>query len=80
MQNRKSQNEQVLDYIREFGSITQLEALADLGCMRLAPRVSELRKAGYPVKSERVPVKNRYGQTCYISRYTLDRPREVLTL
>jgi hypothetical protein len=55
----------------EFGGITQLEALRDLGCMRLASRISDLRRRGYIIKSERVAVKNRYGEKSYIKRYSL---------
>ena len=40
------QTERVLDYIKRFGSITQLEALADLGIMRLGARVWDLRQEG----------------------------------
>lgn len=39
-----TQNQRVLDYIAETGGITQLEALNELGVMRLASRVSDLRK------------------------------------
>lgn len=35
------QAERVLKYMRDFGSITQLEAMQDLGCMRRA-RVSTI--------------------------------------
>lgn len=72
MLDRKStQAERIIDYMNEFGSISQLEALRDLSCMRLASRISELRKAGYPIKSEIEAVKNRYGENCYIKRYSL---------
>lgn len=64
-----TQTERVLAYIREFGSITQLEALRDLGVMRLASRVSDLRKQGYNISGKNEAVKNRYGETCYIKRY-----------
>lgn len=57
--------------MEEFGSITQLEALSDLGCMRLASRITDLRKEGYVIESSRDKVKNRYGETCYIKRYRL---------
>ena len=61
MENHKpTQNQRVLDYIKEFGSITQLEALRDLGVMRLASRISDLRRQGYNIVSERETVKNRY--------------------
>ena len=69
--SKSTQTERVLDYIEEFGSITQLDALRDLGVMRLASRVSDLKRKGYPIESESVPVTNRYGETCYIKRYSL---------
>lgn len=66
-----TQNDRVLQYIREFGSITQLEALQDLGVMRLASRVSDLRRQGVKIASKTEAVKNRYGETCHIKRYSL---------
>ena len=66
-----TQNDRVLQYIREFGSITQLEALQDLGVMRLASRVSDLRRQGFKIVSKTEAVKNRYGETCHIKRYSL---------
>lgn len=69
--SKPTQNERILRYIDEFGSITQLEALKDLGVMRLASRISDLRKQGYPIESTVETVKNRYGEPCYIKRYSL---------
>lgn len=66
-----TQNDRVLQYIREFGSITQLDALQDLGVMRLASRVSDLRRQGVKIVSKTEAVKNRYGETCHIKRYSL---------
>lgn len=57
--------------MRMFGSITQYEAMRDLGVMRLASRVSELRKMGIPIEDTMIPVKNRFGETCYIKQYRL---------
>jgi hypothetical protein len=72
VEHKPTQNERILDYIEEFGSITQLEALTDLGVMRLASRISDLRKEGFPIVSETVAVKNRFGENCYIKRYRLE--------
>lgn len=69
--SKAKQTDRVLDYIREFGSITQLEALQDLGVMRLASRVSDLKRQGYPIEGRIEAVKNRYGEKCYIKRYTV---------
>ena len=72
MDERKpTQAERVLDYITTFGSITQFEALQDLGVMRLASRVSDLKKQGYPIISTMETVKNRYGEKCYVKRYSI---------
>lgn len=69
--SKPTQAERVLAYIEKFGSITQYEALQDLGVMRLASRISELKKNGYPIQSEVVSVKNRFEEDCYIKRYSL---------
>lgn len=72
VQTKPTQNERILDYIAEFGSITQLQALQDLGVMRLASRISDLRRQGYNITSESIAVKNRYKEKCYIKRYKLE--------
>lgn len=62
----------VLEYIEEHGGITQFEALQDLGVMRLASRISNLKKEGYRITDEWVDVKNRFGETCRVKRYKLE--------
>lgn len=74
VQSKPTQNERILAYMSEFGGITQLEALRDLGVMRLASRISDLRRKGFDIVSERVTVNNRWGERCPIKRYSL---REV---
>ncbi len=71
VQSKPTQNERILDYIDEFGSITQIEALRDLGVMRLASRISDLKRKGYNVISTKETVKNRYGEVTHIKRYSL---------
>ncbi len=66
-----TQSERVLDYIKEFGSITQLDAIRDLGIMRLASRVSDLKKSGVYITSKYEKVKNRYGEETQIKRYSI---------
>lgn len=70
--SKATQADRVLQYIEDFGSITQLDALNDLGVMRLASRISDLKKQGYPITSKIEAVKNRYGENCYIKRYSLE--------
>ena len=70
VESKPTQNERILDYIEEFGSITQLDAFRDLGVMRLASRISDLRSKGYNIVSKTEAVKNRYGESCHIKRYS----------
>lgn len=68
-----TQEQRVLEYIRENGSITQLEALNELGVMRLASRISSLRKQGFNIVGESVTVKNRFNENCHIKKYREER-------
>lgn len=74
--SRPTQAQRVLDYIEQFGSITQHEASLDLGIMRLASRVSELKKLGHNIKGETITVKNRFGENCYVKRYSMGGDRD----
>lgn len=69
--SKGTQAERVLAYINTFGSITQYEAFMDLGIMRLASRIADLKKEGYIFDSEIVAVKNRFGENCYVKKYSL---------
>lgn len=71
MHTRPTQSMRILNYMREHGSITQDDASKKLGVMRLASRISELKKNGYIITSKMVRVKNRYGETCRVKRYSL---------
>lgn len=70
---KATQAKRVLEYIRETGSITQLEALRELGVMRLASRITDLKRQGYAIVRDTVPIKTRYGNT-YIARYREVKP------
>ena len=69
--SKATQADRILDYMERFGSITQYEALQDLGVMRLASRISDLKNMGYPIKGEIVTVRNRFEEDCYVKRYSL---------
>lgn len=69
--HKPTQNKRIIDYLRKRGSITQFEALSELGIMRLASRISDLRRLGYAIESEMVVVKNRFDEECRVKRYRL---------
>ena len=68
---KQTQCQKVLEYMRKYGSITQLEALADIGCMRLASRISDLRNRGYAIGRRMKTGKNRYGDSVSFAEYYL---------
>jgi len=71
MAKKLSQCERIVRYIEEKGSITQLDALREFGCMRLASRISDLKRQGVPVTRTIETAKNRYGEPISYARYSL---------
>lgn len=69
---KSTQCEKVLAYMRQFGSITQFDALHDIGCMRLASRISDLRQQGIPIGRRIKTGKNRYGDSVSFAEYYLE--------
>ena len=70
---KRTQCDKVLEYMRRYGSITQLEALRDIGCMRLASRISDLRYQGYAIGRRMKTSKNRDGEdVCFAEYYLIE--------
>lgn len=61
----------IRDYLRAHYGITQLEATHKFGITRLAAVIFLLRRDGYVIDSEIVPVVNRYGEKTKVTRYHL---------
>lgn len=70
---KKSQEERILSFIKRHGKITTLDAFNEIGCSRLSARIFDLRQMGHDIVSERIEVKNRYGEKCYVVAYRLRR-------
>ena len=51
-----------VDFLKENGSITSLDAIKEIGCLRLASRIVDLKKLGYNIKSKTEFSVNRYGE------------------
>ena len=68
---KKTQKQRILDYIKEFGSITSLEAYSELGITQLGARLDQLKREGYMVSTEFEKGKNRYGEKVKYKRYRL---------
>ena len=66
---KKNQKSRILDYIKQFGSITSWEAYNELGITQLGARIDQLQKEGYEFKTEWEHKKNRYGNDVSFKRY-----------
>ncbi len=67
--------ERVLNYIKEFGSITTLDSIKDLGYTRLSDGIYRLRKDGIEIKSRIEHGKNRWGEDTIFKRYYIYEDR-----
>ena len=66
-----TQCERIIAYIKEFGSISPMEAFRDLGVTELATRVSEMKAEGIEFDQKYEKAKNRYGEDVHYMRYFL---------
>lgn len=68
-----TQKELVLDYIREHGRITPMEAFSYLGITKLATVVSDLiRHDGVCIRKQMVKSKNRFGKPVIYMSYSME--------
>lgn len=67
----QTQKEMVLAWLKARGSITLLEAMKELGIMRLGARIFDLRADGYPIISSVETTQNRFGVPTTYARYIL---------
>ena len=66
-----TQCDRILRHMKDYGSITSLEAMNEYGIMRLASRISDLREQGYPIGRRMKTGKNRYGESVSFAEYYL---------
>ena len=66
-----TQIEKIINYIEKHGSITPLEATTELGVMRLASRICDIKRLGYDVVTETVNSVNRDGTPTRYARYKI---------
>lgn len=69
---RVTKHAQVLNHLKEHGSITSWDAIRDYGATRLSAIIFNLRKEGYNISTETVLAKDRNGNTCQFAKYTLE--------
>ena len=66
-----SQNDKVLNYLKEHKKITSMDAINKLRITRLSSRISDLRKRGIDIDTEIVYKRDADGNPIHYSVYTL---------
>lgn len=77
MNMKITQCERILRHLRDYGSITSLEAITEYGILRLAARISDLKKEGHHIVSETAIGENRYHEKVHYSIYRLIETKEI---
>lgn len=73
---KETQCQRILTYIKDFGSITSLQAMQDLGCMRLASRINDLKRMGFPIRKRSASAINRYNEKVYFAEYYIEEEKQ----
>lgn len=68
---KKTQSEQILEYMRTHGSITPMDAMLKLHCMRLGARIFDLKREGHNIRTKIESFKSEDGHTSHFARYFL---------
>lgn len=66
-----TQNQMVLNHLKNNGTLTRLEALNLYGISELNTRVCNLRAEGHLIGSTSKSVRNKYGRKVNVSEYYL---------
>ena len=69
-----SQSEMLMAYLAQGHEISQLEAITNLGIGRLAARIFDIKRKGFPVITEMREVKKANGEKAHVAYYKMKTP------
>jgi hypothetical protein len=68
---KTTQDERLLDYLKDNHSINPLEAWTELGIYRLSACIHRLRKVGWNIDTDTIGVFNQFDELCMVGDYKL---------
>ena len=68
-----NQAQRIHTYLLTGRSLTRLQSWDLLGVLECPARISELRKDGVEINTEMVSVKNKYGESVRVAKWTIDQ-------
>ncbi len=66
-----TQTEKIKRHLELYGAITPLDALNEYGIMRLASRISDLKRSGMEIEKRMIKNKNRFGEEVCFAEYRI---------
>lgn len=66
-----TQEDRVLKFMQDTGSITSWQAIQQFGITRLSAKIFNLRREGYEITNKMRFSKNRYGEPIHFVEYQL---------
>ena len=66
-----TQQERILQYLKEGKTLTRLNAWDNLGILEAPARISELRSKGHNIRTAFKTIINRYGEKVKIAEWRL---------
>lgn len=73
-----TQCQKVLRHMDMIGPINPMVAIQEYGIMRLASRISDLRKKGYLIQKKLIHGTNRFGEPTHYAEYRLMEEQDLL--
>ena len=71
-----TQEEQVLSWLTNVGTLTQRKANITLSVGRLSARIYNLiHRDGHPISKRMITVKNQFGKKCSVAEYYLEEDK-----
>lgn len=67
-----SGKQRILNHLKKYGSITQLEAINLYWDWRLSDKIYRLKKDGYKIITQTLKVKRADNTNAYVSKYILE--------
>lgn len=61
----------VLEHLKQYGSITSLEAIEKYSATRLSAIIYNLRKKGYNIETKDIDFTDRFGTKSHYGKYVL---------
>lgn len=71
-EKKTNKHQKVLEHLKEYGSITSLEAIELYGATRLSAIIFNLRKQGFDIETIDLPFTDRFGTKSHYGKYVLN--------